>query len=83
VIWEIKLLEELGDDLPQSVQGEIRVRVHRLAVSAHWQRWQDAAVFLAQLSDDMAPLAAIHQQPMDEDELGAIPAGVLVLDRPR
>jgi hypothetical protein len=80
---QIERVEELRDDVPQTVQREIGFRMHRYPVRAHRESGEDAAIVVTQLVDDVPPLGTAHRQPVDEDELPPVAARVLILDRSR
>jgi hypothetical protein len=80
-VVQVELLQELPDQHREPSQRQVRVRPHGTEMRAQRQVREHAAVLAAQLGDDVAPLRRRDGDAVHEDEDGAAPAGVGVLDR--
>jgi hypothetical protein len=77
---QVQLLQELRHQPDHPAEREVGVGFHQTAMSAKRQRGYHAAVIVAQLGDHVAPQRAVHGDPVEQDEHGAVPTRVLIHD---
>ena len=82
-VVEVEALEQLGDHACKAGQREVGIAAHGAPVGAQRQGGHDAAVVAAQLRHHGVPHRAAHRQAAEQDEHGARPAAVLVVDDSR
>ena len=68
--------EEIVGHAGDGFEREIRAVRHRPGVRTERQFWDDAAIAVAEVIDDLCPYAAVHEHAVEQDDDGAGAAGV-------
>ena len=82
-IAQFKPFENFVHQPGDAEDRQIGARVHRPAVAAERKGGDYAAEVVPEPGDDMAPERTVHGDAVQQDNHGAVTAGVLVVDGPR